>query len=89
MFNAVAAQVCKRLDSKDKLFQPPKGWDASDPEGCWMHDFKKGKPMAKTFWMFDTFEEAEVKAAELDWNLIGFDPEVEKWTVEEFDGPRG
>ncbi len=92
MFDAVAAQVCKRLDGKDKFYHPRKKWDASDPKGCWTRDWSEseyGKSLDLGFWMFDTQTEAFAKADTLEWSLVSWDDYAQKWTVERFDGPRG
>lgn len=89
MFDAVAAQVNSR--DGDKFFKAPKGWDASDPDGPWMQDYKKGAAVdyCDGFKVFDTFENAMDYAATLKWNTVSFHAPSQKWEVEPYDGPRG
>ena len=91
IFNQVAAHVHERLTSKKWTLR---GWDARDPAGCWTHDRtaqEHGGSVDFGFWMFDTFEDAKVKADTLEFSLIKFETfkhggeGVSRWTVERFE----
>ena len=88
-FDAVVAQVNTRLDSKDKLYQPPKGWDASDPKGCWTHDRAKQSgelyDYCQGFKMFEDFYAALAYADTLDYSVLTLDIVVDRWTVTPLD----
>lgn len=86
-FDAVVAQVNKRMDGTDKFYKPPKGWDAADPEGCWTHDYKKGEVIdyCDGFKMFATFDAAKAYADTLDYSVIRLDNEWSAWTVTPLD----
>jgi hypothetical protein len=87
MFDAVAAQVNKRMDGNDKFYKPPKGWDAKDPAGCWTHDYKKGAAIdyCDGFKMFVDMKSAREYADTLKYSVMSFDTAVDMWTVTPLD----
>ena len=67
-----------------------RGWDASDPAGYWMHDLPKVPDYCHGFRLFEGYEDALVYAVSLDTpSLLGFDTEVQRWTVEPMAGDYG
>ena len=68
----------------------PRGWDATDPDGCWMHDLHKVPDYCHGFRLFDVYEEALAYAVSMDNpSLLGFDTEAQRWAVEPMEGDYG
>lgn len=67
---------------------PPRGWDASHPHGCWLDEKEShGDSSPSTRW-FNTEAEALTHAATLDWWLVSRPFDLDLWRVEEMDGYR-
>ncbi len=71
--------------------KPPPGWDADDPNGCWMKDGPKASGIDYTdgFRLFESFFKAIDYAATLEYHVLGYDSEVSLWTVTPLNGPYG
>lgn len=65
------------------------GWDASDPDGCWMKDLDKLEAIDYTdgFRLFDDYDDALRYAETIDGTyLIRLDVEIDRWTVTPLGG---
>ncbi len=84
MIDAVAAKVLAPGAPKCR------GWDAMDPDGCWMHDLHKVPDYCHGFKLFEEFYDALAYATDMDNpSLLGFDTEAQRWYVEPMAGEYG
>ena len=68
----------------------PRGWDATDPAGCWMKDRPEAPDYCQGFKMFLTYEAADRYAVSLGTPYVmRYDNEVMRWTVEPMAGDYG
>lgn len=64
-----------------------RGWDATDPAGCWM---PKVRDYLHGFRLFDVYKDAMAYATSLKSpTLLGFDTVAQRWYVEPMSGDYG
>jgi len=77
MFDAIVAKVLAPGAPRSR------GWDASDPAGCWTHDRPKGMDYCQGFKLFDVCQDARDYAAALDGPFsLSYDTAASRWAVE-------
>lgn len=78
------------IDWSHSGWKTPKGWDARDPEGCWMKDLKTHEQIdyCEGKQAFYILVEAIEYAFTLKWWSLIFDKQGNYWVVEEMDGHR-